>query len=102
MSTDTALALGFLSVLGRAVPGRVRVFLLTVLIVDDLVALAVIAGFYSGPISWLPLVVAVAVFAVFLAHPSLRRRRPARLRRDGRGDLGRPARRAASTRSWPG
>ncbi len=66
MSTDTALALGFLSVLGRAVPGRVRVFLLTVLIVDDLVALAVIAGFYSGPISWWPLVVAVAVFAVFL------------------------------------
>jgi len=66
MSTDTALALGFLSVLGRAVPGRVRVFLLTVLIVDDLVALAVIAGFYSGPISWGPLVVAVAVFAVFL------------------------------------
>ncbi len=66
MSTDTALALGFLSVLGRAVPGRVRVFLLTVLIVDDLVALAVIAGFYSGPISWWPLVVAVAVFGVFL------------------------------------
>src|SRR3954454_7004832 len=66
MSTDTALALGFLSVLGRAVPGRVRVYLLTVLIVDDLVALAVIAGFYSGPISWWPLVVAVAVFAVFL------------------------------------
>ena len=66
MSTDTALALGFLSVLGRAVPGRVRVFLLTVLVVDDLVALAVIAVFYSGPISWFPLVVAVAVFAVFL------------------------------------
>src|SRR3954452_21847514 len=66
MSTDTALALGFLSVLGRAVPGRVRVYLLTVLIVDDLVALAVIAGFYSGPISWWPLVMAVAVFAVFL------------------------------------
>src|SRR6188472_1618474 len=33
MSTDTALALGFLSVLGRAVPGRVRIFLLTVLVV---------------------------------------------------------------------
>ena len=43
-----------------------RVFLLTVLVVDDLVALAVIAGFYSGPISWWPLVVAVGVFAVFL------------------------------------
>ena len=67
MSTDTALALGFLSVLGRAVPERVRVFLLTVLVVDDLVALGVIAVFYSDPISWWPLVVSVAVFLVFLA-----------------------------------
>ncbi len=67
MSTDTALALGFLSVLGRAVPERVRVFLLTVLVVDDLVALGVIAVFYSGPISWWPLVVSVAVFGLFLA-----------------------------------
>ncbi len=67
MSTDTALALGFLSVLGRAVPERVRVFLLTVLVVDDLIALGVIAVFYSGPISWWPLVVSVAVFALFLA-----------------------------------
>ena len=48
MSTDTALALGLLAVLGRDVPDRMRVFVLTVFVVDDLVALAVIAGFYSG------------------------------------------------------
>ena len=47
MSTDTALALGLLALLGRRVPDRVRVFLLTVFVVDDLVALVVIAVFYS-------------------------------------------------------
>ena len=36
MSTDTALALGLLALLGRDVPDRVRVFLLTVFVVDDL------------------------------------------------------------------
>ena len=47
MSTDTALALGLLALLGRDVPDRVRVFLLTVFVVDDLVALLVIAVVYS-------------------------------------------------------
>ncbi len=51
MSTDTALALGLLTLLGRGVPDRVRVFLLTVFIVDDLLALLVIALVYSGHIS---------------------------------------------------
>src|SRR6185312_13606619 len=41
MSSDTALALGLLALLGRNVPDRVRVFLLTLFVVDDLVALAV-------------------------------------------------------------
>ena len=36
MSTDTALALGVLALLGRNVPDRARVFLLTVFVVDDL------------------------------------------------------------------
>ena len=43
MSTDTALALGLLALLGRGVPDQVRIFLLTVFVVDDLVALVVIA-----------------------------------------------------------
>ena len=42
-STDTALALGLLALLGRDIPDRMRVFVLTVFVVDDLVALAVIA-----------------------------------------------------------
>src|SRR6478736_3063762 len=36
MSTDTALALGVLAVLGRDIPDRMRVFVLTVFVVDDL------------------------------------------------------------------
>ena len=51
MSTDTALALGLLAVVGRDVPDRVRVFLLTVFVVDDLVALVVIAVVYSDDIA---------------------------------------------------
>jgi Na+/H+ antiporter NhaA len=66
MSTDTALALGLLTLIGRNVPDRVRVFLLTVFVVDDLVALIVIAIAYSSNIRVMPLVTAVATFALFL------------------------------------
>ena len=51
MSTDTALALGLLAVLGRDVPDRVRAFLLTVFVVDDVAALVVIAVVYSDSIN---------------------------------------------------
>lgn len=67
MSTDTALALGLLALLGRGVPDRVRIFLLTVFVVDDLIALIVIALVYSDDIEMMPIVVAVAAFAVMLA-----------------------------------
>ena len=43
MSTDTALALGLLAMLGRHVPDKVRLFVLTIFVVDDLAALIVIA-----------------------------------------------------------
>ena len=66
MSTDTALALGLLALLGRGVPESVRVFLLTVFVVDDLVALVVIALVYSEDIRMMPLLIAVAAFAVWL------------------------------------
>jgi Na+/H+ antiporter NhaA len=66
MSSDTALALGLLALLGRAVPDRVRVFLLTVFVVDDLAALVVIALAYSQHIDLMHLGIAVAVFAVLL------------------------------------
>ena len=72
MSTDTALALGLLALLGREIPDRMRVFVLTVFVVDDLVALAVIAIVYSDDISLAPLVPALVAFAVLLIAVRLR------------------------------
>ncbi|MFF0338390.1 Na+/H+ antiporter NhaA [Kribbella sp. NPDC004875] len=66
MSTDTALALGLLALVGRGVPDRVRVFLLTVFVVDDLLALVVIAVVYSEDIRLMPLTLAIVAFVVVL------------------------------------
>jgi Na+/H+ antiporter NhaA len=75
MSTDTALALGLLALLGRDVPDRVRVFLLTVSVVDDLIALVVIALVYSNGLDLAHLGIAVAVFAALLVAAIRRVRR---------------------------
>ncbi len=74
MSTDTALALGLLALIGRNVPDRVRVFLLTVFVVDDIAALAVIAIVYSDRINVVPLCIAIAVFGLLLVATALRMR----------------------------
>jgi Na+/H+ antiporter NhaA len=66
MSTDTALSLGVLALIGRDVPDRARVFLVTVFVVDDLAALVVIAVVYSGHVVVVPLVVAVLLFGLLL------------------------------------
>jgi Na+/H+ antiporter NhaA len=62
MSTDTALALGLLGMVGRDVPDRVRTFLLTVFVVDDLVALLVIAVMYTDHLHPWYLLPALAFF----------------------------------------
>jgi Na+/H+ antiporter NhaA len=64
MSTDTAFALGTLALLGRRVPEQVRAFLLTALVVDDVVALAVIATVYSSDVELGPLLTALVLFLV--------------------------------------
>ena len=63
MSTDTALALGLLAVVGRDVPQRVRVFLLTLFVVDDVAALIVVTFVYSDRIEPMPLVIALVCLA---------------------------------------
>ena len=72
MSTDTAFALGVLALLGRRVPDRVRAFILTVTIVDDIVGLIVIATVYSHQVSVVPLLIGIALFAVAVAASRLR------------------------------
>jgi Na+/H+ antiporter NhaA len=67
VSTDTALALGVLSLLTRGRAIRLRVFLLTVVVIDDLAALLIIALGYSERIDVTALVVAVALFAALFA-----------------------------------
>ena len=66
MGTDTAFALGILTLVGGATP-RVRSFLLTLVIVDDIVALLVIALAYTSDLSWVALGVAVGLYGLVLA-----------------------------------
>jgi len=66
ISTDTAFALG---VLGLVAPSgtRLRVRLLTLAVIDDLVALVIIATVYTDHVSIVPLAIAVALFGVLLS-----------------------------------
>jgi Na+/H+ antiporter NhaA/predicted DsbA family dithiol-disulfide isomerase len=64
MSTDTAFALGALALVGRRLPDRVRTYLLTFSVVDDLAGIAVIAIVYSGRIHVVPLVIGLGFLAV--------------------------------------
>lgn len=51
-ATDIAFAVGVLALLGRSIPGNVRVFLLTLAIVDDIIAVLIIAVFYSAQLDY--------------------------------------------------
>ncbi|WP_405604778.1 Na+/H+ antiporter NhaA [Streptomyces sp. NBC_01410] len=66
MSTDTAFALGMLALLGSRLPAGLRVFILTVTVVDDFVALGVIAVAYSDRIVVPALLVALGIFGGIL------------------------------------
>jgi Na+/H+ antiporter NhaA len=66
MSTDTAFALGLLALVGRRSPDRLRTFILTVSVVDDLVAICVIAIVYSARIAVPALLVAIGIAVLIL------------------------------------
>ena len=66
MSTDTAFALGVLALAGRGVPDRVRTYLLTFALVDDVAGILVIALVYTGHIDLAALSVGVAILGVVM------------------------------------
>ena len=66
MSTDTAFALGMLALVGARFPDRLRSFLLTIVVVDDVAALAVIALVYSADVALTPLLIATGIFGLAL------------------------------------
>src|SRR5436305_102572 len=64
MSTDTAFALGMLALVGPRFPDRLRAFMLTVVVVGDIIALVAIAPFYSSSIHATALIAALVLSAI--------------------------------------
>jgi NhaA family Na+:H+ antiporter len=64
-ATDIAFVLAVLAVIGSALPVAMRIFLLTLAVVDDLIAIAIIAVFYTSDLSALPLLLALVPLALF-------------------------------------
>ncbi|TFD82200.1 Na+/H+ antiporter NhaA [Cryobacterium fucosi] len=64
-ATDIAFAVAVLAVIGSHLPSALRIFLLTLAVVDDLLAIGIIAFFYSSDIQPLMLLLAVVPLALF-------------------------------------
>lgn len=77
MATDIAFALAVLAVFGRRLPVALRAFLLTLAVVDDLGAIAVIAIFYSDKFSLPWFLAAIAMFVIYAIAQKMRWTSPA-------------------------
>ena len=72
MATDIAFVVGAMALLGSRVPGPLKVFLLTLAIVDDLGAIVVIAVVYAGRLDWLWLAIAVLGLVVVIGFRAVK------------------------------
>lgn len=63
-ATDIALAIGVITLVGKRIPSSIRIFLLTLAIADDILAVFVIGLFYSAGVNWLLLLLAAVIATV--------------------------------------
>lgn len=73
-ATDIAFAVAVLAIIGSYLPPALRIFLLTLAVVDDLIAIGIIAVIYTDNIELTPLLLALAAIAVYGIIAQLYRR----------------------------